>query len=213
MRRCNQSLTFPAGIRGMITTNINDYAIQPNGLHNLVAEPVDPDEEEFLRKQHSIKVEPIPPKFKDMKINSMKSMKSMRSSMSPTSLSPGHPLDPFKLAPPRSSAAFEAPFHTDKLPRETPPRRLESELALIVDKEFQEKYEEDFPDQPDQKSLILFLAETINWMQMWWVKREDGPVGRMEYMLPTDKDQHSADRQISGQTKDTTSTTDVQKAI
>jgi len=136
------------GIRGMITTNVNDYAIQPNGLHGLKAKSNDD-------MQHSIQVQEVPLKFKmaNMTIQSH-------------TLSPDHPLNE---KPHHHEAPKNSPFHVTELPEETPPRRLESELALIVDREFQEKYTEDFPDQPDQDSLILFLVDTVNWMQMWYV--------------------------------------------
>ena len=134
----------------MITTNVNDYAIQPNGLHGLHAKRSDSNQ----GFKHNIKVQEVPLKFKltNMTIPSH-------------SLSPGHPLN-YGFEPHRHEERHST-YHKTELPEETPPRRLESELALIVDKEFQEKYSEDFPDQPDQDSLILFLVETINWMQMW----------------------------------------------
>ena len=142
----------------MITTNINDYAIQPNGLHGLKAENDD-------KMRHNIQIHEVPLKFK---------MANM--TIPAHSLSPGHPLkEGFEPRHRRGGGGGEGggrggehvPFHVTELPKETPPRRLESELALIVDKEFQEKYAEDFPDQPDQESLILFLVDTVNWMQMW----------------------------------------------
>ena len=137
----------------MITTNVNDYAIQPNGVHGIQAE----DEGEAFG--HKIQVQEIPQKFKDAKMM-----------FNPDEHSPGHPLkvDGY-LKPPRpfGSNSSSTPFHTTELPEQTPPRKLESELALIVDKEFQEKFAEDFPDQPDRDSLILFLVDTVNWMQMW----------------------------------------------
>jgi len=152
------------GIRGMITTNINDYAIQPNGLHGLKAD--NDNNNNYSKMGHNIKVHEVPLKFKlaNMTIPSH-------------SLSPGHPLrEGFEPRHRRGGGGGRGggegentAFHTTELPKETPPRRLESELALIVDKEFQEKYEEDFPDQPDRDSLILFLVETVNWMQMWYI--------------------------------------------
>ena len=143
----------------MITTNVNDYAIQPNGLHGIKAKDEN-DEKEF---QHKIQVQEVPQRFKDAKMM-----------VKPDAHSPGHPLDEGRFERPpthREGAAASngswTPFHVTELPKQTPPRRLESELALIVDKEFQEKFAEDFPDQPDQDSLILFLVDTVNWMQMW----------------------------------------------
>ena len=134
----------------MITTNVNDYAIQPNGLHGLDAD-----------KKHNIQVQEVPLKFKEANMT-----------IPSKSLSPGHPLryDEFERShagDASSSSSSSSSFRSPTLPKTTPPRRLESELALIVDKEFQEKYVEDFPDQPNQEDLILFLADTINWMQMW----------------------------------------------
>ena len=140
----------------MITTNVNDYAIQPNGIHGIKAVDKDKRDRAF---GHQIQVQDIPRRFKDAGMT-----------IKPDAHSPGHPLDEGRFEkPPRRDASngSSTPFHVAELPKETPPRRLESELALIVDKEFQEKFVEDFPDQPDRDSLILFLVDTVNWMQMW----------------------------------------------
>ena len=56
----------------MLTTNVNDYAIQPNGLHGLKA-----------KRQHRIQVQEVPLKFKQA---------NMTMPASGLSLSPGHPL-------------------------------------------------------------------------------------------------------------------------